>query len=272
MRKFPWLTAVVFVVTGGISVWAAMDARVMRALERDPAGLSAVLSIGHWWRLVSPLLVQSDGWVQLAFNMVTLAGFGVVAERSFGRWRWVLLYLGGGLVGQVLGYQWEPPGGGNSVAVCGLVGGIVAAAVLAPAAVDRAIPRVGSDSRLDSDSRLGSDSRAGSESGRPAVAAIASLFAAYYVAALTGDEFGGWIAQLGGILACFVIFRALLSAGRPVLAVRLLAGVMALGAVALVVARNHHGASLLFGAGAWAALEVRRLRSRRAVAVDHPGQ
>jgi membrane associated rhomboid family serine protease len=212
-RRIPWLTGAVFVVTAAVNLWAAADAWVMRALERDPTGLHA----GTWWRLASPLLIQSDGAVQLVFNLVTLAGFGVLVEWHLGRWRWLVLYLGAGLLGQALGYAWEPPGGGNSVAVCGLVGGVAAAALL----------------------------------GRPAMPAPAALFAAFYAGALAGLEFGGWIGEMVAIAfvaaATGVLQRALPTG--PLLP-RIFGGFTVIAALALITVRNHHGASLLFGVAA----------------------
>src|SRR3989442_9520440 len=45
------------------------------ALQRDPTALAH----GEWWRLVSPLFVQTLGWYQVLANLVTLALFGVLA-------------------------------------------------------------------------------------------------------------------------------------------------------------------------------------------------
>jgi membrane associated rhomboid family serine protease len=43
-----------------------------------------------------------------------------ISEHDAGRWRWLALYLGSGLVGQAFGYAWDPRGAGSSVAVLGL--------------------------------------------------------------------------------------------------------------------------------------------------------
>jgi hypothetical protein len=61
-------------------------------------------------------------------------------ERVVSRWVWLVAYVGGGLVGQVFGHHWQPVGGGNSVAVCGLVGLLVV--LLAFARIDGRLPRL----------------------------------------------------------------------------------------------------------------------------------
>jgi hypothetical protein len=40
-----------------------------------------------------------------------------------------VLYLAGGVAGQLSGYAWQPHGAGNSVAICGLAGGLLIAAL-----------------------------------------------------------------------------------------------------------------------------------------------
>ena len=39
-----------------------------------------------------------------------------------GRGWWVIAYVVAGLAGEVAGIIWQPVGGGNSVAICGLIG------------------------------------------------------------------------------------------------------------------------------------------------------
>ncbi len=77
-----------------------------------------------------PLLVHDGGWPHLAANAAALVVVGVSVERAFGRRLWLALYLAGGLAGELAGYAWQPRGAGNSVAVCGLAGGLLAALLL----------------------------------------------------------------------------------------------------------------------------------------------
>ena len=77
-----------------------------------------------------PLLVHDGGWPHLAANAAALVIVGVSVERAFGRRLWLALYLAGGLAGELAGYAWQPRGAGNSVTVCGLAGGLLAAPLL----------------------------------------------------------------------------------------------------------------------------------------------
>ncbi|MFE3258454.1 hypothetical protein ACFXPS_21775 [Nocardia sp. NPDC059091] len=49
---------------------------------------------------------------------------GTAAEQVFPRWRWLVQYFGVGLVVEFIAYVWQPVGGGNSIADCGLAGGL----------------------------------------------------------------------------------------------------------------------------------------------------
>ena len=118
MKPVPWLTMGVFVVTSLVTgamyfIWPELGP----ALERSPSMLH-----GEWWRFVTTWLVLTDGWIQVALNSAGLLIYGVLVERSIGRIWWIIAYVGAGLVGEIAGIFWQPIGGGNSVAVCGLIG------------------------------------------------------------------------------------------------------------------------------------------------------
>jgi membrane associated rhomboid family serine protease len=112
-------TAVGVAVVAAIVQYAVPS--VVPVLQREPG----VLAAGQWWRSVTPLLVQTLGWYQVATNLVTLALVGVIAERQLGRLRWGVLFAAGTVGGQVAAYAWLEPGGGDSIAICGLAGGVV---------------------------------------------------------------------------------------------------------------------------------------------------
>ncbi|MFE0178255.1 rhomboid family intramembrane serine protease [Streptomyces sp. NPDC059002] len=87
------------------------------ALERHPHGA--------WWRAVTALTVQSSGWFQLLFNLAALAVVAPLAERQFGSWRMVLVFMASGVTAQAVSMAgWSLQGGGDSVAICGLVGAL----------------------------------------------------------------------------------------------------------------------------------------------------
>lgn len=90
------------------------------ALRRDAAGLAA----GEWWRLVTPLFVQTYGIMQCLFNGVFLAVFLPICERLYGRGVWAI-YFFSGIVGQIVNHRWSPEGGGSSTAAFGLMGALL---------------------------------------------------------------------------------------------------------------------------------------------------
>ena len=117
----PWLTLSVAAVTAATTALGLVNDDVTRALARDRA-----FGDGEWWRLLSPILVNPEGWHQILFNLVALLVFGTAAERVFGRARWIALYLAGALAGELFSYATGNYSAGTSVAVAGLFGGLLA--------------------------------------------------------------------------------------------------------------------------------------------------
>lgn len=90
---------------------------VIDAFERHPHGA--------WWRAVTALMVQSSGWFQILFNLAALAVVAPLAERQFGSWRTLLVFTASGVTAQAVSMAgWSLHGGGDSVAICGLVGAL----------------------------------------------------------------------------------------------------------------------------------------------------
>lgn len=131
----PYATLAVFIVTAICTALEFTRHSPVPALERTPTALASY----QWWRLVTPLFVNPEGWRQIAVNFTGLAILGTLVERRFGAARWLVLYFASGLVGQIAGYAWKPLGAGASVAVAGLLGAL--AAILAFSAAPQA--RVG---------------------------------------------------------------------------------------------------------------------------------
>jgi rhomboid protease GluP len=121
-RRWPIATMSVLAVTVVLTVLQVPVPAVRLALWRDPDAFAA----GQWWRLVTALFVQNDAWWQIVIVFAFIAGIGVIAERLFGPGRWLLLYLGCGVVGQAFGFRWQPYDAGASVAGAGLLGAVCA--------------------------------------------------------------------------------------------------------------------------------------------------
>jgi membrane associated rhomboid family serine protease len=122
LRRFPLLTLAVLVATAGMSLAQAADGDLLGSLERTHAELH-----GEEWRIVTALFVQDGGVLGAVSNLFFVAVVGAVAEQVLSRPRWLVQYLGVGLLTELVAYAWQPVGGGNSIAVCGLAGAVAVA-------------------------------------------------------------------------------------------------------------------------------------------------
>jgi membrane associated rhomboid family serine protease len=173
--------------------------------------------------LVTPLFVQTLGWHQVAMNLITLALLGAIVERRLGRLRWAVLFAAGTVGGQAAAFAWQLPGGGDSIAICGLAGGMTVWLL-----ADRAAAR-----------------RNGVLARRVEVGVVVC-----YVAALTGWGFGG---VRGAAVA--VVVAGLVAWTTPAW-IGLLTTVAC--AVALATAVDLHGVALLSGMAATTFTSFRR--------------
>jgi membrane associated rhomboid family serine protease len=227
------LTASVAGVTTIVSV-AGFAAPALRAqLERRPGALGR----GEEWRLVSSLLVHREV-VALLSNLVLLLIVGVALEQRASRGEWLTLYLGAGVLAQLPGLAWDPHDAGNSVAIFGLVGGLAVLALH-----------------------------------RQPVWLWSIGYAAFALVALLAIDAGG-IAGLALWVVAAVAAGSVIRGWRqhPTAALRLVAAVVLVEAVALCLLADVHGPALLIGAAIAAArratLDV-NLRSRSRV--ERPG-
>jgi rhomboid protease GluP len=82
---------------------------------------------GQWWRLLTAVFVHFS-FIHIALNMWALWDVGRLMERLLGRWRYTLLYLGAGTVGNLLSLAVqgnEKVTGGASGAIFGLYGALI---------------------------------------------------------------------------------------------------------------------------------------------------
>jgi rhomboid protease GluP len=82
---------------------------------------------GQWWRLLTAVFVHFS-FIHISFNMWALWDVGRLLERVLGRWRYALLYLGTGVVGNLLSLAVqgnEKVTGGASGAIFGLYGALI---------------------------------------------------------------------------------------------------------------------------------------------------
>jgi membrane associated rhomboid family serine protease len=129
----PLVTIALIVTISAVSLISYSHPGVTEALERRQGAL------GHWqlWRVVLPLLVQTDGAGALAAVMALLAMVGLTAEPLLGSALFLAAFLVSGMAGHTVGSVWQPNDGGASVGVLGPLG-VLLALLLRPRAPGRA--------------------------------------------------------------------------------------------------------------------------------------
>lgn len=120
-RHLPVATLTVLILTAIATSLQFFYPEIINMLSRDPNALLA----GEWWRLISPIFINPEGWSQIIFNFYILAFLGVIVERFYGSIRWLLFYFSAGFTGEIAGYLWQPYSGGSSVALMGLLGALL---------------------------------------------------------------------------------------------------------------------------------------------------
>jgi membrane associated rhomboid family serine protease len=119
------INLVVFVamLATGVSLFAPQIDQLLKwGADYGPQTLD-----GEWWRLLSSVFVHI-GVVHLLLNMWCLWSLGRLAERMFGNWTFLALYLLSGLGGSLASVLWNPSivSAGASGAVFGVAGALVA--------------------------------------------------------------------------------------------------------------------------------------------------
>ncbi|HEV2989632.1 MAG TPA: rhomboid family intramembrane serine protease [Candidatus Angelobacter sp.] len=130
MRDYP-VTALLAAIN--ITVFVAMVATGVSFV--DPNGNDLVKWGGNWgvrtlageyWRLLTAAFVHA-GIIHIALNMWCLLSFGPLAERLFGKWQTLAIYLFTGVGGSLLsvGYDHERLSVGASGAIFGIAGALL---------------------------------------------------------------------------------------------------------------------------------------------------
>jgi membrane associated rhomboid family serine protease len=218
LPRFPVVTVAVFGITAAGYIVQLAVPGTLAHLERTHAGLH-----GEPWRLVTALLVQDGGILGAASNLAFLAIIGAAAEQAISRPRWLLHYVGIGLAAELVGAAWQPVGGGNSIAVCGLTGAVALA--------------------------LWRD--------RDELPAFAAPALVVWCGALLGTISSAL--SIPAIVAGAIAVRLTLAGrGRGVAVHRLAAAAVPVVGVVLAADRNIHGAALLLGLGLAFVMDMER--------------
>jgi membrane associated rhomboid family serine protease len=124
-QSLPIVTIWIVVVTSLITGLQFVFPEVLSEFRRNGEALLA----GEWWRIVTPLFVQADGWRQCCFNGAGAVIFCPLAERLYGK-RLLALYFIPGVLGEITGDIWHPNGAGSSLGIAGVIGSLFAFAFL----------------------------------------------------------------------------------------------------------------------------------------------
>ena len=119
-HRIPLVTIVVLAVTALLTGLQFVFPALLPLLQRTPA----TISTHQYWRLLTSLFVHDGGWRQIAFNFPAILIVGVLAERIYGRARWLILYFIPGICAELIALFWQPYGAGASIAGAGLLGGL----------------------------------------------------------------------------------------------------------------------------------------------------
>nr|WGD71189.1 rhomboid family intramembrane serine protease [Bacillus subtilis]WGD76203.1 rhomboid family intramembrane serine protease [Bacillus subtilis] len=77
-------------------------------LWRDTVtGYNLGVANGEWWRLITPILPHT-GFTHLLFNSMSIFLFAPALERMLGKARFLLVYAGSGIIGNIGTYVTEP--------------------------------------------------------------------------------------------------------------------------------------------------------------------
>ena len=113
----------VAMVVSGVSILHPSSAQIVRwGADYGPYTLT-----GQWWRLLSNTFVHI-GLLHLALNMWCLFDLGRLAERLYGRWTFLAVYIFSGLSGSLASLIRDPSviSAGASGAIFGLAGALIA--------------------------------------------------------------------------------------------------------------------------------------------------
>ena len=119
--RFPVASLALISVTVLITSLQFLFPEILEALRRNGPALRS----GEWWRMVTPLFVQADGWVQCVVNGIAALIFLPLGEKLYGK-KMLAFYFIPGVVGEIVAYTRHSHGAGSSLGICGVIGGIFA--------------------------------------------------------------------------------------------------------------------------------------------------
>ncbi|OYQ68255.1 rhomboid family intramembrane serine protease [Aerococcus sp. 1KP-2016] len=84
------------------------------------AKFNPLIAAGEYWRLIMPIFLHI-GWMHLLINTITLYYLGSMVENILGHWKYLVIYLTAGIMGNLFSYQFsDNVSAGASTALFGL--------------------------------------------------------------------------------------------------------------------------------------------------------
>ncbi|ETO40171.1 GlpG protein (membrane protein of glp regulon) [Fructilactobacillus florum 8D] len=114
------LILIMFVMFGLLTLSGGSDSAAV--LLRYGAQSNPLIQAGQWWRLVTPIFLHI-GLQHLLLNCLTLFYVGNLLEKTVGHFRYLVLFLGSGIGGNLFSFAaGNVISAGSSTAIFGLLG------------------------------------------------------------------------------------------------------------------------------------------------------
>lgn len=100
----PAMTQIILAVTVGIFLieWLLGD-NAIAIFNMLGAKNNQAIVAGQWWRLITPIFLHMN-LTHIALNGVVIYFMGIQIEAMFGHWRMLVIYLLGGISGNVMSF------------------------------------------------------------------------------------------------------------------------------------------------------------------------
>lgn len=114
----PYATAAIALLSGSGFILQLVWPEAIGLLQWDAGRVAQ----GDVWRLLTVILVHTNGVPHIALNLAILMVLGPYVEQRWSRWAWMAAFWAGVFAAEAAGVFWLPVGGGNSVGLGGVFG------------------------------------------------------------------------------------------------------------------------------------------------------